>query len=46
MYERGKKLIIYLSAQSNKRRPLGRPKHRWEENIQIFLKEIKSKVMD
>jgi hypothetical protein len=29
-----------LIRKSQGKRPLGRPKHRWEDNIKIELKEI------
>ena len=29
-----------LTDKSKGRRPLGRPRHRWEDNIRKYLKEI------
>jgi hypothetical protein len=28
------------------RRPLGRPRHRWEDNIKMYLKEVRWGGMD
>jgi hypothetical protein len=27
-------------------RPLGRPRHRWEDNINIYLQEVGRRVLD
>ena len=29
-----------LSGKSTGKRPIGRPRHRWEENVRMDLKEI------
>jgi len=29
-----------------RKRPLGRPKHRWEDNIKMDLQEVSGRVMD
>jgi hypothetical protein len=43
----GEKRIAYriLVGNPDEKRPLGRPKHRWEDNIKIGLKEIRWGVM-
>ena len=33
-------IIIILSGKPTGKRPLGRPKHRWEDNIRLDLEEI------
>jgi len=35
-----------LFGKPEERRPLGKPKHRWEDNIRMDLKEIGWKGMD
>jgi hypothetical protein len=38
----GKKMSAYriLVAKPEGKRPLGRPRHRWEDNIRMDLREI------
>jgi hypothetical protein len=35
-----------LVGKSEGKRPLGRPKHKWEDNIRIDLREIAWEVVD
>jgi hypothetical protein len=35
-----------LVRSSERKRPLGRPMHRWEDNIGIDLREIQWKLVD
>jgi ribosome biogenesis protein Nip4 len=35
-----------LVGKPEENRPLERPRHRWEDNIKIELKEVGSEVMD
>jgi hypothetical protein len=37
---RGEKCIQYLVGKSEGKRPLGRPRHRWEGNMRMDLREI------
>jgi hypothetical protein len=39
-------LYRVLVGKPKGNRPLGRPKHRWEDNIKIDLQEVGCKVMD
>ena len=36
----GKSVFKILTAKRTQKRPLGRPWHRWEDNIRVDLKEI------
>jgi hypothetical protein len=36
----------FLLGKPERKRPLGRPRHRWEDNIQIDLQEVESAGMD
>ena len=38
--EEGRGAFKILAEKSTGKRPLGRPRRRWEENIKIDLKEI------
>ena len=44
----GEKRGVYrvLVGKLEENRPLGRPRHRWEDNINMDLKEVGSEVMD
>jgi len=35
-----------LVVKSDRKRPLGRPKHRWEDNIKLDLQEVRCGGMD
>jgi hypothetical protein len=37
--------MILVGKQGGKR-PLGRPRHRWEDNIKMDLQEVGCRVMD
>ena len=38
--------IQILVGKPEGKRPLGRPRHRWEDNIKMFLKEVGCGGMD
>ena len=38
--EEGRSAFKMLTGKPTGKRPLGRPRHRWEDNIRIYLKEI------
>jgi hypothetical protein len=38
--EEGSSAFKILKGTSAGKKPLGRPKHRWEDNIKMYLKEI------
>ena len=38
--EEGRSAFKFLTGKPTGKRPLGRPRHRWEDNIRIDLKEI------
>ena len=40
--EEGRSAIKILTGTPAQKRPLGRPRHRWEDNIRMDLKEIGS----
>jgi hypothetical protein len=44
----GKMRNLYkiVVGKPRRKRPLGRPRHRWEDNIGMDLREIGRKVMD
>jgi len=37
---------IILFGESERKRPLGRPRHRWEDNIRMDRREIGWEVVD
>jgi len=39
-------LYKIVVGKPRRKRPLGRPRHRWEDNIGMDLREIGRKVMD
>ena len=38
--EEGRRAIKILKGKPTGKRPLGRPRRRWEDNIKIYLEEI------
>jgi len=44
--EEGRVLYRVLARKSEKKRPLGRPRHRWEDNIKMDLQELGCGGMD
>ena len=38
--EEGRSVFKILTGKSTGKRPLGRPRHRWEDNVRMALKEI------
>ena len=38
--EEGRSAFKLLTGKHTSKRPLGRPRHRWEDNIRMDLKEI------
>ena len=38
--EEGKNVFKILTGKHSENRPLGKPRHRWENNIRMDLKEI------
>ena len=38
--EEGRSAFKILTGKRTRKRPLGRPKHRWENNIRMDLEEI------
>jgi hypothetical protein len=46
MHERDEKFIQDFGQKSERKRPLTRPKHRWEYNIKMNLKHIRSGGID
>ena len=38
--EEGRSALKILTGKSKGKRPLGRPSHRWEDNIRMDLEEI------
>ena len=38
--EEGRRAFKILTGKPRGKRPLGRPRHRWEDNIRIDLEEI------
>ena len=44
----GKRRVVYrvLVAKPERKRPLGRPRHRWEDNIKMNLQEVRCGGMD
>jgi hypothetical protein len=41
---RDEKYILYFGWKTEGRRPLGRPRRRWEDNIRMALREVGGKV--
>jgi hypothetical protein len=41
-----RKVYAILVGKPEGKRPLGRPKHRWEGNIRMYLKEISWEGVD
>jgi hypothetical protein len=37
---------MVLVGRPGGKRPLGRPKHRWEDNIKMYLQEVEWEGMD
>jgi hypothetical protein len=44
--ERDEKLIQYVGWKPEGKRSLGRPRHRWEDNIRMDLREILGEGVD
>ena len=42
----GRDLYRVLVGKPEGKRPLGRPKRRWEDNIKINLQEVGCRIMD
>jgi hypothetical protein len=40
MHGRGERCLQVLVGRPEGKRPLGRPRHRWEDNIKMDLREI------
>ena len=38
--EEGRSAFVILTGSSIRKRPLGRPRRRWEDNIRMDIKEI------
>ena len=38
--EEGRRVFKILTSEPIGKRPLGRPNHRWERNVRMYLKEI------
>ena len=38
--EEGRSAFIILTGKPTEKRPMGRPRHRWEDNIKMNLEEI------
>ena len=38
--EQGRSAFKILTGTSTRKRPLGKPRQRWEDNIRMYLKEI------
>jgi hypothetical protein len=45
IYGRDEKLMQFLVGKPEGKRLLGRPRHRWEDNIRMDLREIGWEVM-
>jgi hypothetical protein len=39
-------VFMVLVGKPERKKPLGRPRHRWEDNIKIYLQEVGCRVMD
>ena len=42
--EEGRSVLKMLTGKSAGKSPLGRPKHRWENDIRMALKEIRDNI--
>jgi hypothetical protein len=44
----GEKRDVYRFSvgKSERKRPLGRPRHRWEDNIKMVIQEVGCRCMD
>ena len=44
----GEEIVVYsvLVGKTEGKRPLGRPRHRWVDNIRIDLQEVEFEYMD
>jgi hypothetical protein len=42
----GRSVCRVLVGKSDGKRPLGRPRHRWEDNIKVDLQEVGCRGMD
>ena len=42
--EEGRSVFKILTGKPTGKRPLGRPRYRWENNIRMYLEEIKIKL--
>ena len=42
--EEGKNVFKFLTGKPTRKRPLGRPRRRWEDNIRMNLEEISINV--
>jgi hypothetical protein len=42
----GEKYIQNFGSKALREEPLGRPRHRWEENIKIVVREIRLEGVD
>jgi hypothetical protein len=40
MYGEDKRYVQGFGEETEEKRPLGRPRHRWENNIKMYLKEM------
>jgi len=45
-YEKGERLIQVLMGKPEGKRPLGRSRRRWEDNIKMYLQEVRCGGMD
>ena len=45
-YGREERLIQGFGGETRERVPLGRPRHRWEDNIKMGLQEVRCGGMD
>jgi hypothetical protein len=44
--EEGRGVYRVLVGKPERKRPLGRPRHRWEDNIKMDIQEVGSRSMD
>ena len=44
----GERRVTYsvLVGKPDRKRPLGRPRQRWEDNIKMVIKQIRAEVVD
>jgi len=45
-YEEGRYVYKVLVGKPEEKRPLGRPRRRWEDNIKMDLQEVECECMD